>query len=48
MYALGFLFMSQVKRETAGGGVCEVKLDEGGRLSHIFWQTREQVRTQRS
>eukprot|EP00904_Undaria_pinnatifida_P011765 jgi/Undpi1/7719/HiC_scaffold_23.g10192.m1 len=33
----------EVKRETAGGGVCEVKLDEGGRLSHLFWQTREQV-----
>ena len=39
---------SQVKRETTGGGVCEMKLYEGGRLSHIFWQTREQVRTQRS
>ena len=44
MYPLG----SQVKRETAGGGVCEMKLDEGGRLSHFFWQTREQVRAQRS
>ncbi|CAB1104722.1 unnamed protein product [Ectocarpus sp. CCAP 1310/34] len=27
----------------ADGGVCEIKMDDSGRLTHSWWQTREQV-----
>ncbi|CAB1115860.1 unnamed protein product [Ectocarpus sp. CCAP 1310/34] len=28
---------------TADGGVCEIKMDDSGCLTHIWWQSREQV-----
>ncbi|CAN0317317.1 unnamed protein product, partial [Ectocarpus sp. 6 AP-2014] len=33
----------EVMAATADGGVCEIKMDDSGRLTHIWWQTREQV-----
>ncbi|CAB1116228.1 unnamed protein product [Ectocarpus sp. CCAP 1310/34] len=33
----------EVLAATADGGVCEIKMDDSGRLTHIWWQTREQV-----
>ncbi|CBJ29680.1 gamma tubulin [Ectocarpus siliculosus] len=32
----------EVMAATADGGVCEIKMDDSGRLTHIWWQTREQ------
>lgn len=40
---LQITFLFPVMATTANGGVCEVKMDDGGRLTHIWWQTREQV-----
>ncbi|CAB1105779.1 unnamed protein product [Ectocarpus sp. CCAP 1310/34] len=33
----------EVMAATADGGLCEIKMDDSGRLTHIWWQTREQV-----
>ena len=33
----------QIKQATADGGICEVKMDDQRRLTHIWWQTRKQV-----
>ncbi|CAB1097936.1 unnamed protein product [Ectocarpus sp. CCAP 1310/34] len=33
----------EVMAVTADGGVCEIKMDDSGRLTHIWWQTREQM-----